>query len=302
MQAAHLKGWLTPKTVVVFPEYIGTWLVVEGQKSSIYQASTVEEAMKTYMTSNLFSYLRDWFTTPDDTGDKLSHSIFSSQGYRMAASYREVFGVLSRKYGVTIIAGSILLPNPEVIDDRLKIKMGPLYNISAIFNPDGSIRPFLVRKCFPVADEKTFVVAASPEKLPVFDLPCGTTAVQICADSWFPETYSGLQNRSPRIITVPAFTPGNGSMDSLWKGYSGQKMPTDVDSTDIGRISLADAWKKYALPGRLQQSSASYGIVVPLRGKLWDLGTDGSIIAVAGDSVFTARRSTGAAIVNMYLH
>jgi predicted amidohydrolase len=302
MQAAHLKGWLTPKTVVVFPEYIGSWLVVEGQKSSIYQAEKVEEAMRTYMMSNLFSYLRDWFTTPDETGDKLSHSIFSSQGYRMAASYREVFGVLARKYGVTIIAGSILLPNPEVVDDRLKIKMGPLYNVSAIFDPNGSIRPHLIRKCFPVEDEKTFVVPESPEKLPVFDLPCGSTAVQICADSWFPETYTALQNRSPRIIAVPAYTPGNGSMDSLWKGYSGQKMPADVDSTDRGRITLADAWQKYALPGRIRSSSASYGIVVPLRGKLWDLGTDGSIIAMAGDSIFTARKSTGAAILNMYLH
>jgi hypothetical protein len=79
-------------------------------------------------------------------------------------------------------------------------------------------------------------------------------------------------------------------------------MPADVDSTDRGRITLADAWQKYALPGRIRSSSASYGIVVPLRGKLWDLGTDGSIIAMAGDSIFTARKSTGAAILNMYLH
>jgi hypothetical protein len=79
-------------------------------------------------------------------------------------------------------------------------------------------------------------------------------------------------------------------------------MPADVDSTDIGRITLADAWHKYALPGRMRNSTASYGMVVPLRGKLWDLGTDGSMIAVAGDSVFTARKSTGAAILNMYIH
>ena len=52
----------------------------------------------------------------------------------------------------------------------------------------------------------------------------------------------------------------------------------------------------------MRNSSASYGMVVPLRGKLWDLGTDGSIIAVAGDSIFTARKSTGAAILNMYIH
>jgi len=302
MQAAELKGWLHPNTVVIFPEYIGTWLVVEGQKSSIYQAPTVEEAMRTYLTSNLFSYLRDWFTTPDDTGDKLSHSIFASQGFRMAASYREVFGVLARKYGVTIIAGSILLPNPEVVDDRIRIKMGPLYNITAVFDPNGSIRPHLGRKCFPVAEEQPFVARETPDKIPVFDLPCGRTAVQICADSWFPESYSSLENRAPRIIAVPAYTSGIGSMDSLWKGYSGYPAPSDVDSTDRGRITLAEAWQKYTLPGRLRKSSAQFGMVVPLRGKLWDLGTDGSIIAVAGDSVFTARPSTGAAIVNMYLH
>jgi len=275
---------------------------VEGQKSNIYQAPTVEKAMRTYMTSNLFSYLRDWFTTPDDTGDKLSHSIFASQGFKMAASYREVFGVLARKYGVTIIAGSILLPNPEVVDDRIRIRMGPLYNITAVFDPNGSIRPHLGRKCFPVAEEQPFVARETPDKTPVFDLPCGRAAVQICADSWFQESYSSLENRAPQIIAVPAYTAGVGSMDSLWKGYSGYPAPSDVDSTDLGRITLADAWQKYTLPGRIHKSSANFGMIVPLRGKLWDLGTDGSIIAVAGDSVFTARRSTGAAIVNMYLH
>ena len=30
LDAARHKGWLNPRTIAVFPEYIGTWLVAAG--------------------------------------------------------------------------------------------------------------------------------------------------------------------------------------------------------------------------------------------------------------------------------
>jgi hypothetical protein len=40
---------------------------------------------------------------------------------------------------------------------------------------------------------------------------------------------------------------------------------------------------------------------VTLRGKLWDLGSDGEFIAVSKDSIFTGQSVKGASMVNMYL-
>jgi predicted amidohydrolase len=300
MQAAKLKGWLNPLTIVVFPEYIGTWLVVEGEKSSVREATDITRAMSIFVGSNFFSYIRDWFTAPDEASDKLKHSVFSSKGFSMARIYQEVFSELSKKYGVTIIGGSILLPNPIIEQGKIHIRMGPLYNVSAVFNPDGSLQPKLVKKSFPIEEEKPFVASAPTEDIPVFQLPAGRTAVLVCADSWYPETYAALNAKKPFLITVPSFTEKEDAMMKPWAGYSGYPMPADVDSTDKDRISLHEAWMRYTIPTRIRKTSARYGMIATLRGKLWDMGSDGEFIAVSGDSTYTGRKIPGASLVNMY--
>ena len=301
MQAAALKGWLTQKTTVVFPEYIGTWLLIEGEKNTIYEAASIKKAMTTYIGSNFFMYLRDWFTAPDEAEDKLLHSLFSSKGVSMARIYQDVFGDLSKKYGVSIVGGSILLPNPVIENGRIRIRMGPLHNVSAVFNADGSIQPALVHKSFPTAEEKPFVAKAPSNQNPVFNLPSGKTSVLVCSDAWFPESYTSMKNHDPQLILVPSFTSGNNNMDQPWTGYSGFPMPEGASRSDSGRITLRDAWLKYTIPSRIKQTTAQYGMIVPLRGKLWDLGSDGEIIAVAGDSVYSSRKSQGAAMVNLWI-
>lgn len=299
MQAAKLRGWLTPRTVVVFPEYIGSWLVAEGEKSAMFESQTVGNAMAVFIGSNFFSYLRDWFTAPDEAQDKVSHSIFSSKGVPMARTYRQVFGDLAKKYRVSIVAGSILLPNPVLDNGRIRIRMGPLYNVSAVFNPDGSINPRLVRKSHPVAEEQPFVASGDAGDIPVFDLPSGRTAVMICADAWFPESHQTLRGGTVDFVAVPSYTQGEGAMKGPWQGYSGHPMPADVDSTDRRRLSLHEAWLKYAIPGRLRNTSVRNALTVSLRGSLWDLGSDGVCVGWAGDSLFVEPEREGASVVNL---
>jgi predicted amidohydrolase len=301
MQAAQQRGWLTPRTVVVFPEYVGSWLVAEGEKSAMFEAQTIGKAMAVFIGSNFFSYLRDWFTAPDEAEDKVLHSIFSSKGVPMARTYRQVFGDLARKYKVGIVAGSILLPNPVLDNGRIRIRMGPLYNLSAVFNPDGSIHPRLVRKSHPVAEEQPFVASGDAGDIPVFDLAAGRTAIMICADAWFPESHQTLKGATVDLVAVPSYTQGEGSMQGPWKGYSGYPMPPDVDSTDRGRLTLQEAWLKYAMPGRMRQTSVRNALMVSLRGRLWDQGSDGVCVGWAGDSLYVEPERKGASVVNLYL-
>jgi Carbon-nitrogen hydrolase len=301
LQAAKMEGWLSAKTVVVFPEYIGTWLVVEGEKNSIYKSETINKALTTLVSSNFFSYMRAWFTSPDEVKDKIKYSVFASKGETIARIYRKVFSDLAKKYQVTIIGGSVLLPNPYISDDRIRVKKGQLYNVTAIFNPDGRMQSQLVKKSFPIQDEQPFIAQSPVSDIPVYNLPLGKTAVLICADSWFPAAFKSLEGKEPLLIAVPSYTQPDDAMNTLWKGYSGFPMPADVDSTDIGKITLRDAWKKYTLPSRIKSTTASYGMNVTLRGKLWDLGSDGEFIAVSKDSIFTGQSVKGASMVNMYL-
>jgi predicted amidohydrolase len=302
LQAAKMEGWLTPKTVVVFPEYIGTWLVVEGEKNSIYRSQNINKALATLVSSNFFSYMRAWFISPDEVKDKIKYSVFASKGETIARIYRKVFSELAKKYQVTIIGGSVLLPNPEISKDRIRIKKGPLYNVTAVFNPDGRMQTELVKKSFPIEEEQPFIAQSEVTEIPIYNLPIGNTAVLICADSWFPEAYKSIESKEPFFIAVPSYTQQDDAMKQLWNGYSGFPMPADVDSTDRGKIRLRDAWLKYTLPSRIKTTSAGYGMNVTLRGKLWDLGSDGEFIAVSKDSVFTGYPGKGASMVNMYIN
>lgn len=302
LQAAKVAGWLSEKTVVVFPEYIGAWLVVEGEKNSIYKSNNINNALTTFVSANFFSYMRAWFTAPDEVLDKIKYGVFASKGETIARIYRKVFSELAKKYEVTIIGGSVLLPNPDIIKDRIRVKKGQLYNVTAVFNPNGSLQPQLVKKSFPIEEEKPFIAQNPVSKIPVFKLPAGNTAVLICADSWYPESFKSIETKEPFLIIVPSFTQQDNAMNQLWSGYSGFSMPADIDSSDRGKITLREAWIKYTLPKRIKTTSAQYGMSVTLRGKLWDLGSDGEFIAVSKDTMYTGQPGKGASLVNMYIN
>ena len=49
---SKLKGFLNKNTIVLFPEYIGTWLVLEGEKHVLAKKETMKEALTTMVWSN----------------------------------------------------------------------------------------------------------------------------------------------------------------------------------------------------------------------------------------------------------
>lgn len=302
LKACKEKQWLNPKTVVIFPEYIGAWLVVEGEKKSAYTAPTIEKALTSFVLSNYFRYIASWFMSPDSAKDKVKHSVFATKGKRMAKVYTEVFSELAKQYGVTIIGGSTLLQNPSVKKNKIVVKNGSLENITGVFNPDGTMQQTLTRKAFPIGDEQPFIIRCKPSELPVYDLPIGKTSVMICADSWYPESYETVKQDGLKFIAVPSYTQTDNSMGTKWIGYSGFNAPIDVNKQDIGNITLRDAWLKYTMPARIQKINTPFGMTVSLRGKLWDLGTDGELIIYNKGQVICPAPMQGASMVCLWLN
>ena len=294
------KGWLNARSVVIFPEYIGSWLVIAGEKPSVYTAPTAQRALTHYVSANFFNYLRAWFTTPDSATDKVKHAIFASKGQTMAGQYVEVFSGLARKYRVSIVAGSILLPNPEYHKGHIDTWKGSLRNISGVFDTSGKLQPFLVVKSYPTGDEQPFVEGGEPSAIPSFPLPAGRTSVLVCADSWYPASYENLRRDGARIVAVPSYTQADGEMSTPWTGYSGFPAPKDVDTTDFGKLTLGQAWVKYTIGGRMK-GEGRYGMVVPMRGHMWDMGSDGPIISMAGDSVHQGPSGKGASMACLWI-
>lgn len=302
--AGYLKiasgyGWLGPRTIVVWPEYIGTWLAVAETAAAVTRARTLTGAMRAVAIRHFSGLLRAFFAAPER--DRLAGAIFRTRARAMALHYQAVFSGLAREYAVTMVAGSTVLPSPKVADGSVTAGDGPLYGTTAVFGPDGRAYPDLVRKAFPIGSELSFMAPGSIEDLPAFETPAGRLGVLICADSWYPASYRRLETLGVALVAVPSYIAMVGAWDGPWRGYDGAQAPSDVDPSDVGRLTEGQAWRKYALAGRMAGSGARAAINVFLSGGLWDLGAEGGSLLVTAAGTALQAESGGPALINLWL-
>ncbi len=290
---------LTPTTVVVLPEHIGTWLVAAGEKRQVFTAKEVNGALRLAATANLFSFLPAYAGAR--AADRSKAALFLMKAEQMAAIYSRVFKRLAKEFEVTIAAGSVFLPGPEVAGNTIKVKGNTLYNAAFLFHPDGRLDSQVVIKQFPITEELQFCRPGTGAQLPVFATPLGKLAVVVCADSWYPGVYDRLHAAGAEIMVVPSYASPDGLWAGKWQGYNGAPMPADVDRADVGNITEEAAWLKYSMGGRAAGTPLTLGINVFLRGDLWDLGDDGRSIVYTRDTVYTAPRYDGPQITVVWV-
>lgn len=299
LDLAAQKGWLGPRTIVVWPEYVGTWLAAAGAGPAVYQAQSLNGAMLRLAFGHLPRFARGVLAAREK--DRIAASLFRLLATDMARRYQAVFSGLARRHAVTMVAGSIILPSPRVENGQILPGEGPLYNVSALFKPDGTPAARLVRKVVPTTAERPFVAPAPVGDLPTFDTPAGKLGVLICADSWYPAPYAQLKNQGVELLAVPSSITVHGLWDRHWRGYDGAAMPADVDPGDIGRLTEGQAWRKYALAGRMGSSGARQGINVFLHGLLWDMTADSGQALAVSEGRVTQSSGAGAALLNLWL-
>ncbi|TGL23004.1 carbon-nitrogen hydrolase family protein [Leptospira bourretii] len=274
------------RSIVVLPEYIGTWLVVTAEDKSIFATNTIQEAMEVLVKHNLGSFLWHYLFSNSYSSDKLKETLFRMKAWQMSDRYQSVFARLAREYRVSIVAGSIVLPHPKVIEGKITPTDGPLENVSFYFHPDGRVDDQMVRKLFPIVDEKEFLKEGKLEENPSYQTPLGKLYTMVCADSWFPEVYTEFKKSESELLAVPSFVSPADAWTTKWQGYNGYANPKDVDPKDIGSISERAAWKKYAMNGRLKDPKVKAGINVFFRGEIWDLVASGdAFLTLTGKSV-----------------
>lgn len=303
LQTAQDSGLVIPrKTIVVLPEYLGTWLVVANEANRVYTARTVQDGLTAMVLSHPITFWQTYRTVADSVADKTRYAVFAMNARRMAEDYQLAFDMLAAEFAVTIVAGSILLPDPSVQNGRLTVGTGPLYNVSAVFHPDGRLDPQLVRKVYPITDERPFVCPANPADVPVFETPVGKLGVLVCADSWNSPVYQTLKRKRAALLAVPSFSAGDRVWQTSWKGYSGTPTPADA-RTDVGKLTEGQAWLAHAMAGRAQpEAGIKKGLNVFLRGNLWDLGSDGTTIILDDKpGPKTARAVNGATLTCLWL-
>jgi predicted amidohydrolase len=218
----------------------------------------------------------------------------------MARDYQALFGGLAKEFHVTLVAGSIVLPEPGIIDGTLKIGRGALYNSSVVFDPEGvpigqpqrQLRPFFTEN----ATDRTH-----DERAPnVFDTPAGRLGILIGRDSWYAKNYRKLDDQSVQLVAVPAFVAGRGAWDRPWRNERGDPSSGSI-SPIPGDLSEGQAWHRLTLTTQAPQSQAIAGVSVFLRGQFWDQGSAGQSFLSSNGQQFADGNAHGARLLNLWL-
>lgn len=298
---AQREKWLNERTIVVFPEYIGSWLVLAEESKKIFQVATLTAAERTMILSHPLRFVVNWLTAKEK--GRAEAAFFRMKANQMVEIYHDVFSQLAREYVVTMVAGSIVLPALQISGQQLSLTEGPLYNTSVVYQPDGMPYPRPISKVFPTREELHFIAPAPVKDIPSFDTPAGRLGVLVCADSWFPQAYVRLKEQNIDLLAVPSFGAfEERTWNHSWFGYSGWPPPIDVDLKDVQRLTEGQAWNKYSLAGRIRSSGATCGINVFLRGRLWDQDS-GSWPAtlVRNGEAFVEEQTRKAAMLSLWL-
>lgn len=298
LQQAQDQGLLNEKTVVVLPEHVGTWLMISGEKDELYQAPTLVEAMNWLAASNPLLFARAWLTAKGD--NRLDDAHLRMKSKAMAKDYQALFGGLAKEFHVTLVAGSIVLPEPSIRDGQLKPGSGALFNSSVVFGRDGVPLGQPQRQMHPIFEQRDVIEGEDAHAINVVDTPAGRLGVLIGSDSWYPDNYRQLDEQGAQLVAVPAFVVGHGAWNQPWAGYKGSSTPGSV-SLKPGEISEGQAWHRLTLTAQPPSSRAIAGMSVFLRGQFWDKPGSGQSFLSSNGQQFADGEARGARLLNIWL-
>lgn len=298
LQTARDQGLLNEKTIVVLPEHIGTWLMLSGEKNELYQAPHLKDAMNWLSISNPVQFMRAWISATGD--NRMDDAYLRMKAPAMARDYQALFGRLAKEFGVTLVAGSIALPNPSVSQGQLQVGHGALYNASLVFAADGLPQGQPQRQLYPIYDERGFIAPGDENTVSVVNTPAGRLGILIGSDSWYPDNYRKLNEQGAQLIAVPAFVIGHDTWDRPWRGFKSVSTPTEI-SLKPEELSEGEAWRRLTLISQQPISQATAGMSVFLRGQFWDLGSAGRSFLSSNGQVFADGDARGARLLNIWL-
>ncbi len=298
LNSAREAGLLNDKTIVVLPEHIGTWLVFRGEKNELYQAASLNDAMRWLALSNPLDFANAWLRADGESRANDAHLRMKADS--MARDYQALFGGLAKEFGVTLVAGSIALPEPRVENGALLPGKGPLYNISVVFSRDGTLMGTPQPQLLPTYEEQSYIQPSPDHELNVINTPAGRLGILLGSDSWYPENYRILNDKGAQLIAVPAFIIGKDAWHSPWGGYKSVSTPSEI-SLKPGEVSEGEAWHRLTLISSVPSSNAQAGITVFHRGKFWDKRSVGHGFISRNGQTSPDIPGTGARLLNLWL-
>ena len=84
LDEARQRGWGTDRTVAVFPEYVGAWLVAVGERPNVHRAKTVTQAMGALARAHPVAFTSRWLSA--GARDRARAALFRFKAEEMSAA------------------------------------------------------------------------------------------------------------------------------------------------------------------------------------------------------------------------
>jgi predicted amidohydrolase len=268
MTEEAVKGLPVAPTLVAFPEMIGFPLLLTLGDKGTLQDKTLMQALQRYLKGHWLELLQH----------AIKHRHFSlSAAFFPAAvpaylAYKNAFAEAAKTFGVTLVAGSSLLPHiTEEVSRGTHITNPKVFNTSLIFAPTGQLlgrsqKLYLT----PGMESRLGLARGRLMDLHVMQTPVGKIAVPICLDAFYTSVIDHLDGLGAEIVVMPSANP------LPWHGRWA------ADSS----LSEGEAWMKYGLAQQLQNRlHIRYGVNPMLVGQVWDVAFEGcsSLVEKTGD-------------------
>ncbi|MCP5494253.1 MAG: hypothetical protein H7A23_06820 [Leptospiraceae bacterium] len=299
MQHAKYNGFLNHQTTVLFPEHIGTFLVLNGEKPSAYLADDYKKAISSMKLSNIINYYLNYFNSSSGTKD--IETLLKIKAEAVRDTYYKVFSKLAKIYGVYIVAGTIVLPSPIVRDGKIYIREGKLENVSFVFSPKGDVMELHSAKKTLSKVESYLLNSDKSKTTPLIQsnlLPY-TSAIIISHDTLGNSSYLLNTEKIPDAILSPSSILKE--EDLAWyfsKNLS--KFNPNIKEVLKEKNSPTDLWLTYSLPQWIFFSGARIGLQVFLNGHIIGLNLSGYSYYIMGTEIDVVPSREDSAIINVW--
>jgi predicted amidohydrolase len=260
-----VKGLPVASTLVAFPEMIGFPLLLTLADKQTLTDKTLGQVLKRLLKSKWLDVIQQ--------GIKHRHfsvsSVFLPFAVPAYLAYKNAFAEAAKTFGVTLVAGSSLLPHiSEEASRGVHITSPKVYNTSFVFAPTGQLlgrsqKMYLT----PGMESRLGLAKGRLSELHVMHTPVGGVAVPICLDAFYTSVIDHLDGLGAEIVVMPSANP------LPWFGRWAANP----------ELSEGEAWMNYSLTQQLRDRvNIRYGLNSLLVGQVWDIGFEGcsSIVLV----------------------
>lgn len=206
---AKEKGWLNENTIVLLPAHIATPLLMVGHKSRVYNADSFKAALTPIISRNFADFTKNYYIF--DAKKPIFAAAIRAQTEIAASTYQIIFSSIAQNYGVTIVAGSLILMTPGLYPEGITYGHGPLFHSSFVFGPDGKVQQDAVRQVEPNLIEQDYVKTSLAEFLPIFEVNTVKYGVAVGADAFNADVISFYKNAGVTLLLSPQFHTENGN-------------------------------------------------------------------------------------------